>query len=402
MDKSSSNDESPSTLASVAEAIELTASVGLVYVADSEPGIKRVRRGERFAYLGTDDRTLRDAKALKRIASLAIPPAYEKVWICGKDRGHLQATGYDARGRKQYRYHPEWRDARDGAKFERMIEFGEALPKLRRRLSRDLALKGLPRDKVLAVVISLLDATRIRIGNAEYARDNASFGLTTLKDRHVQFIKDGRARFIFKGKGGLAHDVTVNDKRLSRMVRDCQHLPGQQLFQYLDDDGSRHAITSDQVNAYLQDAMGEDFTAKDFRTWSATLSAISLMVGTPLPEAINGRISERAFKTAIVAAIKAVAEELRNTPTVARKSYINPVVFTAWRSGALHKANEGDLKAAPRRAEKFALAFLRKEARLARKAASSKDQSVRARRPRIARSASPPRPNRAIGAGSGT
>lgn len=402
MDKSSSNDESPSTLASVAEAIELTASVGLVYVADSEPGIKRVRRGERFAYLGTDDRILRDAKALKRIASLAIPPAYEKVWICGKDRGHLQATGYDARGRKQYRYHPEWRDARDGAKFERMIEFGEALPKLRRRLSRDLALKGLPRDKVLAVVISLLDATRIRIGNAEYARDNASFGLTTLKDRHVQFIKDGRARFIFKGKGGLAHDVTVNDKRLSRMVRDCQHLPGQQLFQYLDDDGSRHAITSDQVNAYLQDAMGEDFTAKDFRTWSATLSAISLMVGTPLPEAINGRISERAFKTAIVAAIKAVAEELRNTPTVARKSYINPVVFTAWRSGALHKANEGDLKAAPRRAEKFALAFLRKEARLARKAASSKDQSGRARRPRIARSASPPRPNRAIGAGSGT
>lgn len=402
MDKSSSNDESPSTLASVAEAIELTASVGLVYVADSEPGIKRVRRGERFAYLGTDDRILRDAKALKRIASLAIPPAYEKVWICGKDRGHLQATGYDARGRKQYRYHPEWRDARDGAKFERMIEFGEALPKLRRRLSRDLALKGLPRDKVLAVVISLLDATRIRIGNAEYARDNASFGLTTLKDRHVQFIKDGRARFIFKGKGGLAHDVTVNDKRLSRMVRDCQHLPGQQLFQYLDDDGSRHAITSDQVNAYLQDAMGEDFTAKDFRTWSATLSAISLMVGTPLPEAINGRISERAFKTAIVAAIKAVAEELRNTPTVARKSYINPVVFTAWRSGALHKANEGDLKAAPRRAEKFALAFLRKEARLARKAASSKDQSGRARRPRIARSATPPRPNRAIGAGSGT
>ena len=372
MDKSASTDDSPSTLASVAEAIELTASVGLVYVADSEPGIRRVRRGERFAYLGTDDRTLRDAKVLKRIASLAIPPAYEKVWICGKDRGHLQATGYDARGRKQYRYHPEWRDARDGAKFERMIEFGEALPKLRRRLSRDLSLKGLPRDKVLAVVVSLLDATRIRIGNAEYARDNASFGLTTLKERHVKFVKGGLARFTFKGKGGLAHDVTVDDKRLSRIVRHCQHLPGQQLFQYLDDDGTRHGITSDQVNAYLQDAMGEDFTAKDFRTWSATMSAIGLMAATPLPVAVDGRgVSEKAFKAAIVAAIRAVADELRNTPTVARKSYINPVVFTAWRSGALHAAITGDLKGAPRKAEKFALAFLRKEARAAKKSAKA-------------------------------
>src|ERR1700712_5603742 len=251
------NSEPSATLASVAEAIELSASVGLVYVSDSEPGIQRVRRGERFAYLGTDDRTLRDAKTLQRIASLAIPPAYEKVWICAKDRGHLQATGYDDRGRKQYRYHAEWRSARDSAKFERMIEFGEALPRLRRRLSRDLALPGLPRDKVVAVVIGLLDATRIRIGNAEYARDNASFGLTTLKDKHVRFVKDGRARFTFKGKGGLEHDVTVDDKRLSRIVRNCPHLPGQQLFQYLDDDGGRHPITSDLVNAYLQDAMGE-------------------------------------------------------------------------------------------------------------------------------------------------
>lgn len=352
-------------IASVAEAIELTAAVGLVYVSDSDAGFRRVRRGERFAYLGTDDRTLRDAKVLERIASLAIPPAYEKVWICAKDRGHLQATGYDVRGRKQYRYHPEWRSARDGAKFERMIAFGEALPKLRRRLSRDLGLPGLPRDKVLAVVVSLLDATRIRIGNAEYARDNASFGLTTLKDKHVRFIKDGRARFTFKGKGGLPHDVTVDDKRLSRIVRNCQHLPGQQLFQFVDDDGSRHPITSDQVNAYLQDAMGEDFTAKDFRTWSATLSAIGLMAATPLPEAP----SERAFKAAIVAAIKVVAEQLRNTPTVARKSYINPVVFIAWKSGSLHQAIDGDLKGAPRKAEKAALAFLRAESRRALRAA---------------------------------
>ena len=353
---------------SIAEAIELTASVGLVYVSDADPGIQRLRRGDGFAYRGVDGRVLRDAKTLKRIASLAIPPAYERVWICAKERGHLQATGHDARGRKQYRYHPEWRTARDGAKFERMVAFGETLPKLRRRLARDLALPGLVRDKVLAVVVSLLDATRIRIGNAEYARDNASFGLTTLKNRHVKFIADGRARFAFKGKGGLEHDVTVDDKRLSRIVRHCQHLPGQQLFQYLDDDGGRHPVTSDQVNDYLQQAMGEDFTAKDFRTWSATLSAIGLMAATPIPLAVDGRTSERAYKAAIVAAIKAVAEELRNTPTVARKSYINPVVFTAWRSGALHKAIEGKLTGAPRKAERAALDFLRREARAAKKA----------------------------------
>ena len=359
-----------STLASVAEAIELTASVGLVYVSDREPGIRRIRRGVRFAYLGTDDLPLRDAKVLKRIDSLAIPPAYQRVWICAKDRGHLQATGIDDRGRKQYRYHPEWREARDGAKFERMIAFGEALPRLRRRLSRDMALPGLSRDKVLAVVVGLLDATRIRIGNAEYARDNESFGLTTLKDRHVRFVKDGRARFTFKGKGGLEHDVTVDDKRLSRIVRSIQHIPGQQLFQYLDDAGERHPITSDLVNGYLKDAMGEDFTAKDFRTWSATLSAIGLMAATPLPEATSGKgPGERAFKAAIVSAIKAVAAELRNTPTVAKKSYINPIVFTAWRSGSLHKAISGDLKSAPRRAEQAALAFLKTEARLAARAA---------------------------------
>ena len=357
--------DEPQTLASVAEAIELTAAVGLVYVSDSDSGIRRVRRGERFAYLGTDGKTLRDARVLKRIASLAVPPAYERVWICAKDRGHLQATGYDVRGRKQYRYHAEWRTARDGAKFERMIAFGEALPRLRRRLSRDLALSGLPREKVLAVVVSLLDATRIRIGNAEYARDNESFGLTTLKDKHVRFVKDGRARFSFRGKGGLEHDVTVDDKRLSKIVRNCQHLPGQQLFQYVDDDGSRHPVTSDQVNAYLQDAMGEDFTAKDFRTWGATLSAIGLMAATPLPEAA----SERALKLAITTAIKAVAAELRNTPTVAKKSYINPVVFTAWRSGSLHKTVSGDLKSAPRKAEKIALDFLRAESRVAARAA---------------------------------
>lgn len=377
MDRGVFRSDSADPLASVAEAIEISAAAGLVYVSDSEPGIRRVTKGERFAYLDAGGKTLRDAKVLERIASLAIPPAYTGVWICRHERGHLQATGHDARGRKQYRYHPEWRSARDCAKFERMIAFGEALPRLRRRIARDLALSGLPRDKVLAVVVGLLDATRIRIGNAEYARDNASFGLTTLKNRHVQFVREGRARFSFLGKGGLAHDVTVNDKRLSRIVRRCHHLPGQQLFQYLDDQGECHPITSDLVNAYLKDAMGEDFTAKDFRTWSATLSAIGLLAATPLPDVANPganrRTSERAFKSAIVAAIKAVAEELRNTPTVARKSYINPLVFAAWRNGALHQAlrdfTPGDFKSAPRKAEKLALDFLRKETRAAARAA---------------------------------
>ena len=350
-----------------AEAIAVSAAAGLVYVSDRDAGFRRLKRAGGFVYRHADERPLRDKAALKRIAGLAIPPAYTGVWICSDARGHLQATGHDVRGRKQYRYHPDWRLARDGAKFERMVAFGEALPCLRRRLKVDLARPGLPREKVVAVVVSLLDATRIRIGNAQYARDNASFGLTTLKNRHVQFVRDGRARFRFRGKGGAEHEVLLDDQHLSRIVRRCQHLPGQQLFQYLDQDGTRHAITSDLVNAYIQEAMGEDFTAKDFRTWCATLRAIALMAATPLPEPVNGKVSERALKTLIVAAIKKIAAELRNTPTVARKSYINPVVFTAWRDGSLHKAISEKLAGAPRKAEKLALAFLRKEARAARR-----------------------------------
>ncbi len=199
-------------------------------------------------------------------------PAYEDVWICRKPNGHLQATGRDARGRKQYRYHPKWRLLRDGAKFERMPAFGEALPRLRRRLRRDLALPGLPREKVLAVIVSLLDATRVRIGNAEYARDNDSYGLTTLRNRHVQFVRDGRLLFRFRGKGGAEHEIAVDDKRLARLVRHCHELPGQRLFQYVDETGERRPIDSDQVNLYLKEAMGDDFTAKDFRTWGATLA----------------------------------------------------------------------------------------------------------------------------------
>ncbi|HVR94124.1 MAG TPA: DNA topoisomerase IB [Casimicrobiaceae bacterium] len=343
----------------MAEAAEMAVAAGLVYVSDSDPGIRRLRQGKDFAYVRPDDRPLVAAADLARIASLAIPPAYEDVWICTDRRGHLQATGRDARRRKQYRYHPKWRLLRDGAKFERMVEFGEALPRLRLRLRRDLALPGLPREKVLAVIVSLLDATWVRIGNAEYARDNNSYGLTTLKNRHVQFIRDGRLLFRFRGKGGADHEIAVDDKRLVKLVRRCHQLPGQRLFQYVDEDGGHHPIDSDQVNAYLRDVMGADFTAKDFRTWGATLRAIALMTATPLPEAP----SERALNECIVAVVKKVAAELRNTPAVCRKSYINPVVFVAWRSGSLHKAIRDDITAAPRKAERLALSFLRRQSR---------------------------------------
>jgi DNA topoisomerase-1 len=349
-----------------AEAAEMAVAAGLVYVSDSDPGIRRLRKGKDFAYIKPDEKPLVAAAELARIAHLAIPPAYEDVWICANARGHLQATGRDARRRKQYRYHPEWRLLRDGAKFGRMIEFGEALPRLRLRLRRDLALPGLPREKVLAVIVSLLDATWLRIGNDEYARDNNSYGLTTLKNRHVQFVRDGRLLFRFRGKGGADHEIAVDDKRLIRLVRRCHQLPGQRLFQYVDEDGSRHPIDSDQVNAYLRDVMGADFTAKDFRTWGATLRAIALMAATPLPESP----SERALNECIVAAVKSVAAELRNTPAVCRKSYINPVVFVAWRSGTLHRAIRDDIRAT-RNSERLALSFLRRQSRADRQRSST-------------------------------
>lgn len=333
---------------------------GLIYVSDAEPGIRRRRAGKGFRYLTPEDRPLAAMKELQRIAGLAIPPAYRDVWICMESRGHLQATGRDARGRKQYRYHAKWRQLRDSAKFDRMVAFGAALAKLRRKLKRDLALTGLPREKVLAVVVSLLDVTRVRIGNYEYARDNKSFGLTTLLDRHVSFIRDGRAILNFRGKGGVQHEIFIDDKRIAAIVRRCQEIPGQQLFQYVNDDGQRCPIDSGQVNDYLRDAMGNDFTAKDFRTWGATLHAITLLACTPLPEAP----SEHAFKSEIVNVVKQVAAALRNTPAVCRKSYISPAVFDAWRSGVIHKAFNDSLKgAAPRKAEIIVLAFLRRQAK---------------------------------------
>src|ERR1700730_3818082 len=343
-----------------AEAAQMAVEAGLIYVSDAEPGIRRLRSGKGFRYLPPENRRLAAAKELKRIARLAIPPAYRDVWISLKARGHLQATGRDARGRKQYRYHPEWRQVRDSAKFDRMVAFGEALPKLRRKFRRDLGLRGLPREKVLAVVVSILDATRLRIGNTEYARDNKSFGLTTLRNRHVSFIRDGRAVLNFRGKGGIQHEVHIDDRRIAQIVRRCQEIPGQHLFQFINDDGQRCPIDSGQVNDYLREAMGIDFTAKDFRTWGATLHAITLLAHTALPAAPN----ERTFRREITGVVKQVAVKLRNTPAVCRKSYINPAVFDAWRGGLIHKVFNGNLSlAAPRRAETLVLAFLRHEAK---------------------------------------
>jgi DNA topoisomerase-1 len=355
--KVSSEVDKPS--ASVAEAAQMAIEAGLIYVSDAEPGIRRLRVGRGFRYVTPENQRLAAEKHLKRIASLAIPPAYRDVWISLQERGHLQATGRDARGRKQYRYHEDWRQVRDSAKFGRMVSFGEQLAKLRRKLNRDLALPDLPREKVLAVVVSLLDATRVRIGNSEYARDNKSFGLTTLRNRHVKFIRDGRAVLNFRGKGGVQHEILIDDKRIVKIVRRCQEIPGQDLFQYINDDGQRCPIDSGQVNDYLREAMGDDFTAKDFRTWGATLHAITLLAATELPEAP----SDHSCKKKITEVVKQVAVELRNTPAVCRKSYINPAVFDSWRSGSIHKSFNGSLvSATARKAERLVLAFLRQEA----------------------------------------
>ncbi|HTU66467.1 MAG TPA: hypothetical protein VMF52_11000 [Steroidobacteraceae bacterium] len=310
---------------------------GLVYVSDQSRGIRRVRRGSkkapRFEYFLPSGGRLRDARALSRIAKLAIPPAYEDVWICPSPRGHLQATGRDARGRKQYRYHPDFRAARDDHKHSRMLSFGKALGRLRDAVRRDLARPGLPREKVLALLVKLLDATQVRIGNAEYARTNGSFGLTTLRDRHAKFPARGKALLQFRGKGGTEHDVLVDDARLAKLVRRCQELPGQALFQYVDEDGGHHAIDSGQVNDYLRERMGGEFTAKDFRTWHATLHALTLLDDVPLPE----KRSEAALRRCMNAVVKDVAAGLRNTPAVCRKSYINPAVFIAWQNGELRR-----------------------------------------------------------------
>jgi DNA topoisomerase IB len=334
---------------------------GLLYVSDTEPGIRRKRRGSHFHYLGPNGRSVKAPRTLDRIRKLAIPPAYTDVWICREPRGHLQATGRDARQRKQYRYHAQWRETRDNGKFARMIEFGAQLPRLRRRLKQDLALPGLPKNKVLATIVRLLDETLLRVGNEEYARSNKSYGLTTLRDRHVKFLQDGRAFFSFKGKSGRTQELVLDDRRLGRIIRHCQQLPGQQLFQFVDDDDKRQPIDSGMVNDYLREAMGgngEGFTAKDFRTWGATVRAISFLAC----QTATGHVSDRAFNRCVASTATHVAEALGNTPAVCRKSYINPVVFEAWREQAVERlVPRGPLS--PSRLERVALALLRERER---------------------------------------
>jgi DNA topoisomerase-1 len=334
---------------------------GLVYVTDAEPGIARQRNGKGFRYIGPNKRAITSERTLDRIRRLAIPPAYTDVWICRNPRGHLQATGRDARRRKQYRYHPRWRETRDDGKFSRMIEFGARLPRLRQRLKQDLALPGLPKEKVLAVIVTLLDETLIRVGNEEYARTNNSYGLTTLRDKHVTFLRDGRASFSFRGKSGRKHEVVLDDKRLAQIIRHTQQLPGQQLFQYVDDDGRRQPVDSGMVNDYLRsimDAEGEGFTAKDFRTWGATVRAIAHLAC----KTCDAELSQTAFNKCVADTAKHVAEMLGNTPAVCRKSYINPVVFTAWRIGAIERLVPHS-SLPPTRMEKAALKVLREQAK---------------------------------------
>jgi DNA topoisomerase-1 len=300
----------------------------LTYVSDERPGIKRVARPGHFSYRRADGRPVRDAATLARIAHLAIPPAWREVWICPDPRGHIQATGRDVRGRKQYRYHARWREVRDRSKFGRMIEFARALPRIRRAVAADLRRQGLPRDKVLAVIVRLLERTSIRVGNDEYARANNHFGITTLQDRHAQ-IGHGAVRFHFRGKSGKEHAIDLHDPALARLVRRCRDLPGQRLFQYLDDKRKRHNVGSGDVNEYVRRVSGADFTAKDFRTWAGTtlVAATLIACGAPASAAAGNR--------QVLRAIDAAALRLGNTRAVCRSSYVHPAVIDAFMAGRL-------------------------------------------------------------------
>jgi len=299
----------------------------LHYVDDTQPGIARKKLRGKFCYFDPTGQRITDPHEIQRINALAVPPAYTDVWICTDPRGHLQATGRDARGRKQYRYHPRWREVRDLDKYSRLRDFGLALPKLRKQLEALLAAPGFSRDKVMATVITLLDATLIRVGNTQYARDNRSYGLTTLRNRHVE-INGSAIVFQFRGKSGVEHQITVKDRRLARIIKRCQEIPGQNLFQYLDENGERHTITSSDVNAYLQTLTGADFTAKDYRTWAG--SALALAVLRELQWQ-----PESEAKRHVVEMVKNVARQLGNTPAVCRKCYIHPAVLEGFVLGAL-------------------------------------------------------------------
>jgi DNA topoisomerase-1 len=333
-------------------------SAGLRYVSDCNPGFRREKGPLGFRYTRTDGRLVRNAADLKRIRALAIPPAWIDVWICRDPKGHLQATGRDARGRKQYRYHAAWRTCRDENKFDRMQAFAVALPKIRARTAADIAKAGLPREKVLATVVQLLEKSLIRVGNEEYAKTNDSFGLTTMRDKHVD-VKGSTLRFEFRGKSGKRHSVGVNGRRLARIVRQCRDLPGHELFQYIDDDGRRQDVNSADVNAYLQEITGEEFTAKDFRTWSGTVLAATALREFEKPA------STTQAKKDVLKAIEAVAGVLGNTPSVCRKSYIHPAVIDAYLDGSMVEPRPTRRFAKLRSDEAAALCILQQLARTA-------------------------------------
>jgi DNA topoisomerase-1 len=356
------------THSDIADPVLSAKAAGLRYVSDTKPGITRKRVGNGWSYSGPDGQTIHDRETRDRIKSLGIPPAWTDVWICPDPRGHIQATGRDAKGRKQYRYHLKWREVRDENKYEHMIEFGKALPAIRKQVEKDLARHGLPREKVLATVVKLLEVTLIRVGNKEYARDNKSFGLTTMRNRHIN-IEGSTLRFKFMGKSGKQHTIGIKDRRLARIVEKCHELPGQELFQYIDDDGEPHSIDSEDVNNYLREITGQDFTAKDFRTWTGTMLAAEALL------AFEAFDSEAHAKRNIVRAIESVAEKLGNTPTICRQCYVHPLVFDSYLDGTLletlKQRAEAELSEALgelRPEEAAVLAFLQQ--RLARVASS--------------------------------
>ena len=309
------------------ESVESAREAGLRYVSDEMPGVRRRRSGRGFVYTDPEGRRIRDRAILRRIRSLAVPPAWTDVWICPLANGHIQATGRDARGRKQYRYHPRWRKVRDSNKYERMVAFARALPRIRRRVRRDLSRPALTREKVLAAVVRLLETTLVRVGNEEYARDNHSFGLTTLRDRHAD-VDGSWVRLMFRGKGGKRHEVGLHDRRVARVVKACQDLPGQELFQYIED-GEERQVDSGDVNEYLRQAGGDDFTAKDFRTWAGTVLAARAL------QELEAFDSRAQGKRNVVRAIESVAGLLGNTTNVCRKCYVHPAVIDAYLDGSM-------------------------------------------------------------------
>ncbi len=313
----------------VKDPVKTAEAVNLVYVTDSLPGIVRMKKGKSYIYL-VNDKKLTEEKEIDRIKNLVLPPAWENVWICALQNGHLQATGLDAKNRKQYRYHPAWNALRNHTKFFRMQQFGKMLPAIRLRIEKDLSLPGLPKEKILALVVALMERTNIRVGNSLYEKLYGSFGLTTLKDKHVEIIGSD-LKFSFKGKKGVFHEISLKNKKLARIVKASKDIPGKELFQYVDVQGQRHEIDSGMLNEYIKNVCGEDFTAKDFRTWAGTVNAFLAFKEIGMAE------TETDAKRNIVEALDKVAAQLGNTRTVCKKYYVNPVIISLYESKAIEK-----------------------------------------------------------------